>query len=459
MVSSKLLKRVYMHIFLPLLLTISLSAVLCQCQTMNIIAQKMPIKRTDANVSIDVARTQSTSQFNTGVSYTENDDVSYLTSKGQLLQAALTFQNVPLMGWGADNPEPVPGIYNWSSLDARVQLMRDTHATKIITLCCAPTWMFDSAWVGRTDWNRLETAPTPEHFADFANLTQQVALRYKDVQYFQVWNELKGFYNAALNRWDYEGYTTMYNMVYDAIKAVRPDAKIGGPYIVMDTWADPDAGGWPPHDPTLLRQPWGTIDQRSLDTLSYWLAHKHGADFLLVDGGTGTREGKWVTDDFTAANVFPAIINWIRKQPHGGATLPVGFAEWYPNVSQNATDINYRNAVFAHDLIVLLKSGYWYALLWGIQGDSLETADSPVALLTNKGQPTDEYYTFKAIKDYFGPGTQLCQTTSSSPNITVLATKVKTILVNHLNTSQSINVNGVQVVLNPYQVKIINTPT
>src|SRR5262249_5447029 len=155
------------------------------------------------------------------------DNVSYTTSGKRLLQSALTYQNVPIMGWGSENPEPSPGSYNWSSLDARVQFMRVTHATKMLTLCCAPTWMFDSSWIGKTDWSRLETAPTLDHYADFAELAQQVALRYKDVVFFQVWNELKGFYGDKLNRWNYEEYTLLYNMVYDAIKAVRPDAKIG----------------------------------------------------------------------------------------------------------------------------------------------------------------------------------------------------------------------------------------
>ena len=174
----------------------------------------------------------------------------------------------------------------------------------MISLCCSPTWMFDAGWVGRTDWNRLETAPLPSHFADYANLAKQVALRYPDVQYFQVWNELKGFWNDSLNRWDYEGYTALYNMVYDAIKSVRPTAKIGGPYIGVDMG-----------------------DKRTLDVISYWLAHKHGADFIVLDGGYDTQNA---VDDFTDAHYFIQVARWLRHQPHGGSTLPFGWAEWYP---------------------------------------------------------------------------------------------------------------------------------
>ena len=71
--------------------------------------------------------------------------------------------------------------------------MRGTGGTKIITLCGAPDWM-KGGKAGQTDWNKLEVAPTPNHYADFAQLAKQIALRYPDVQYFQVWNELKGMW-------------------------------------------------------------------------------------------------------------------------------------------------------------------------------------------------------------------------------------------------------------------------
>lgn len=50
-------------------------------------------------------------------------------------------QNQALMGWGAGNPEPSPGTYDFSDLDRRVAFIRSTGATPVITLCCAPDWM------------------------------------------------------------------------------------------------------------------------------------------------------------------------------------------------------------------------------------------------------------------------------------------------------------------------------
>ena len=78
--------------------------------------------------------------------------------------------------------------------------------------------------------------------------------------------------------------------------------------------------------------------------------------------------------------------------------------------------------------------------------------------MTSNGQPTVEYDTIKALKDYFGSGTQLFKTTASSSNITVLASRAKTMLVNHLGTSQPVTVNGTTVKLATYQVSVIDTP-
>jgi hypothetical protein len=147
-----------------------------------------------------------TNRLALGVTHTQHSfdawgDPLAVASGRALLRDASVYQNQHLMGWGALNPEPAPGVFNWDSLDRRVQLMRDTGAVGVITLCCAPDWM-KGGQAGATDWSALTTAPLPEHYRDFAELARQVALRYPDVKYFQVWNELKGFWNDAENRWN-----------------------------------------------------------------------------------------------------------------------------------------------------------------------------------------------------------------------------------------------------------------
>ncbi len=77
----------------------------------------------------------------------------------------------------------------------------------------------------------MEERVADEHVRDFANLCRAVAQHYPQVEYFQIWNEFKGYW--AKGGWDVERFTLMYNAVYDAVKAVRPDAQIGGPYLSL----------------------------------------------------------------------------------------------------------------------------------------------------------------------------------------------------------------------------------
>lgn len=244
-----------------------------------------------------------------------------------LLQAAAVFQNQHMMGWGANNPMPEPGVYNWSSLDARVQTMRETGATMVLTLCCAPGWMRPAGY--EADWTYLEVAPDPARLQEFVNLTVAVAQRYPDVRYFQVWNEFKGMWSTSpgctpsacgKNRWDYERYTTLYNAVYDGIKAVRPDALIGGPYIVMSTYSQPFS-----YTGT-ISGPYGYMDQRVLNAISYWLENKHGADFMVLDASSKNKDNVWLTNEYAQAQKFNDIVAWVRQQPSGGGNVayPLG---------------------------------------------------------------------------------------------------------------------------------------
>ena len=417
-------------------------------------------------VTIQYSSFDFTSNMAIGATHNQSDadywnNPGAVASAKQLLQASLTYQNQQIMGWGADDPEPLPGVYDWRSLDARVQLMRSTQATIVLTLCCAPGWMRPLGY--QDDWRYLETAPDPSHVQDFAQLAQLIALRYPDVTYFQVWNELKGMWSTSpgatpgidnLNRWDYERYTTLYNAVYDAIKYVRPDAQLGGPYVVMDSDGNSYAMSNP--GPTYA---WGTLDQRPLDVITYWLKYKHGADFITVDGGSSNKDGVWLIDEFAAAQKFVDVYNWIRKQPNGGTKLPIWWAEWYAGYPSNtARNLDYYNALITSGEIYTAMSGAAVLLMWEPQGDA-SGFSLPEGIWTDTGkqeggQPTKHYYALVAFKAYFGPGTRLYKTTASTEDVTVIASSVKMMLVNHLATQQIVVVNDSSFTLNPYQVLV-----
>ncbi len=420
-------------------------------------------------ISVALSSPVGVSNLETGATHTENDVDPYANSRAmvsarRLLQSSLFYQNQAIMGWGADDPEPAPGVYNWSSLDARVQLMRETHARMVLTLCCAPGWMRPPGY--QDDWSNLEVAPAPDHVQDFANLAQAVALRYPDVAYFQVWNEFKGMWSTSpgatpgiedSNRWDYERYTTLYNAVYTAIKQVRPRDLVGGPYITMASVGN--RVGAALAGPSYV---WGTFDERSLDAIKYWLMHKDGADFITVDGSSANGDGVWLTNPFVAVQKFIAVTRWIRTQPDGGATLPIWWAEWYTGHPSIAGSLNYYNALMAAAEIATVQSGAAAALIWSPQGNA-RGFSYPEGIWTNPfraggGQATPYYATSYAFMHYFGPGTWLYKTTTSTINVSVIASATKTLVVNRLSWVQEIIVNGIAYYLNPYQVIVIRTP-
>ena len=138
------------------------------------------------------------------------------------------------------------------------------------------------------------------------------------VDYFDVWNEMKGFWNSPANTWNYQAYTDMYNDVYQAIMAVRPDARIGGPYAPVGAGT---AASVPEH--SSISGGFGVVDQRSLDVLTYWLQHKVGAQFISMAGGpAATPESA-----FASSQYFVAVTNWLRslsnKTYPGADTLPL----------------------------------------------------------------------------------------------------------------------------------------
>lgn len=400
----------------------------------------------DVTVRVNTSAPTVVNKMAFGATITQ-DSRALFTDKGkQLLRSSLGMMNVQIMGWGADNPEPSPGEYSWKTLDQRVQLMRATGSEKMITFCCAPDWM-KGGDEGDTDWSELEMAPLPSHYDDYAKLAQRVAQRYPDVQYFQVWNELKGFWNDSKNRWDYEGYTTLYNKVYHAVKEVRPDAKIGGPYVVV-----PSSSHYPDSQPAI-----NALNKRALDVISYWLAHKDGGDFIVLDGGPSPEDeifDEELKNEFAAGQYFIDVATWVQKQPNAQG-LAIGWAEWYPAASQKWDDLQHINAVVANDMIYTMNSGAAYALMWGAQGDNDGIA-RPLGIMDKQGQPTPLYDTARAVKEAFPPGTQLYHIEVSRPEMVIaLASRTQALLVNKTDQALTVDVNNMRTTLDPYQVSAL----
>jgi hypothetical protein len=362
----------------------------------------------------------------------------------ELLQQVAVYQNQHIMGFGALNPEPRPGVYNWASLDRRVQLMRDTGAIPTITLCCAPDWM-KGGQPGETDWSKLEVAPLPEHYDDFAELARQVALRYPDVKYYFVWNELKGFWKPQLNNWDYVSYTTFYNKVYDALKSVDPTIQVGGPYLVIEGTGS-ETGQWWSEAP---------IRARNRRVIEYWLEHKHGADFLAVDKGVRDFQD---TNEYNEAEylALTPFFGDVTRQLRQMTDLPIWWVESY--FVHHAQKRQFEAVGLASMLYHQLKAGATVSMRWAPQAQPNDTVGQNFftdTMVAGGGQALPPYYVYKAFHDHFGPGTKLYRTSSTSPEVEVLASATKTLLINKSSTSITVDLNGTSIQMNGYEVRVL----
>lgn len=364
-----------------------------------------------------------------------------------VLSATATYQNQHIFGWGALNPEPSPGRYDWSTLDRRMQLIRSTGGTPVITLCCAPDWM-KGGRPGETDWRRLEEAPSPQHYGDFAALAAAVARRYRDVRYFQVWNELKGFWNNTLNRWDYEGYTRLYNAVYDAVKAVDPSLQIGGPYVVIDTWHDPAAGG----HASDLNGACGVVDQRGLTVLQYWLTHKRGAQFVSIDASSSPRDGG-ATDTATAVQTFEVLTRWVRQR----TSLPIWWSEFHAGDVKPGRDQEHVAGAVA-SLLRMAAAGASVALIWQPQRETRRNVTSQPALWTSTevsggGQPLPYAAAIAHMQSILADRAAAEPVTWPRAEVGVLRGRDAVLAVNVGDTDITVPVNGTRLRLGAHEVR------
>lgn len=409
------------------------------------------------------------SEFVTGTTITQNTlfgDPTAIQNGQTAIYNSSSFVNQHLMGFGTLNPEPYTDQYDLTSLIERIGvnngIVKDAE-TIVLTACCAPDWM-KGGQQGDSFVLPIEDAPLTQYYDDYAELVAYVVQQpeFVNVKYVQVWNELKGFYIDDENVWDSVGYTNLYNAVYDAVKNVRDDIMIGGPYVVLDSWANgfykSNVGG-----------SWGGYDWRSLQVLNYWLREKNGADFIVVDGHSSNRDSQPAgVDQWEMTDKFADFMTWLRAHPNADAqNLPVWWAEWYVHTDDPNAGALETNALMTVALMKLVKSGVSTALHWSAQGDPTgfisDEFTHQLALFNSTfevggGQPTIFHTVQKYIQDYFSNGTSLIEVCSDNVNIDLLASTDKIILVNKSNSNQSVSIGGISNTLTPYQVLLIDTP-
>jgi hypothetical protein len=405
-------------------------------------------------VTVDRNVQVGTSQLSLGVTHTQQTviggDPTATAGARSLLKQAVSYQNVFIYGWGSTNPEPSPGVFDWTSLDHRIAMIRAMSATPIISLCCAPDWMTALGTNTSTYCNGSYNGclpPAPAHYHDFADLARRIALRYPDVTHYVVWNEMKGLYQGAANQWDLVSYTAMYNAVYDALKAVNPRIQVGGPYLTIQGTGT-NTGPW---------YTWAPVTRPNVQALEYFLQYAHGVDFVALDRNVHDYHDPTNYTDaekLALTHYFGDVVTQVRSLTN----LPIWYSE--PHFAgHQAGGLLFQGAGNASMLLHDVQAGAAASLNWEPEPQANPIIDDCLYTSTHQaggGQPFPTYYSYRAIHDYFPPGTALYQSTSSSPDVEVLASATHTLLINKTPGSLPVTVNGTVITLGKYEVRVLD---
>ncbi len=419
-------------------------------------ATATPTASAEVTITIDRSRAVGVSQLSTGVTHTKEGlgtqgDPTAIARAKSYLSAATVFQNRHIYGWGARNPNPAPGVYDWTDLDAYMASMRSMGTTPVLTLAMAPDWMTNAPQPNPTGEPLYDPfyPPTPAHYDDFAQLARQIARRYPDVKYYQVWNEMKGF------AFPYTEYTPFYNKVYDALKGVDPSIQVGGFYLTLTgNSGNPDA----------------PLGQWELDLFDSWLKNAHGADFVSLDGALSHFVTPYDGPAPQPAQLLAITYRYeaMTRQIRARTSLPLWWSEDYldPNEGRKATYASdaFQAAGLASNLYHELLGGASVSLRWGPLGNqyfgdiggnpNIESLLSPVAK-ADGGQPYPNYAVYLAFHQYFGPGTRLYASTSTSTDVEVLAQDTVALVINKRNAPVTVSVNGAVITLAAYEVRLL----
>ncbi|MCL2285216.1 MAG: hypothetical protein FWC32_02505, partial [Firmicutes bacterium] len=393
----------------------------------------------------------------------------------QLLADLRPVHNQHIMGWGAPNPWPSrDAAMNFGYLRDRVDQFIEINgegAEIWFTLCQAPGWMKASG----NDWN-MDEAPLPEYEEDFAYLARQIAIAFPEVTGFQVWNEFKGMWCSVLNGWDHVRYTRLYNKVYAAIREVRPDAIIGGFYIVVDGDGSFNEG----FVDVSNRNTRAPLDARTTVPLRYFLENAINVDYLLVsrwnvDWQNQLRLNPTYEQAMVLTKYFGTVIADMLEiaAEFGYYDIPFGWAEFYGSFNNTPVNSQYIGAHYAsiyYNMIMGARGREQTALLWmetenggGQRGQINHAIFTHTNAAETGGLPTPHFFAVQKLTNYFPPGTMLYEVKITSEDIEperighkleVLVSATHAYVINKTNSDITVVLNGETLELAPFAVEV-----
>jgi hypothetical protein len=122
---------------------------------------------------------------------------------------------------------PAPNQYNWTKLDAAVDMIRATGATPLMNIAFKPRVLFP---------NIDESVTDPTDYDAWEKLISAMVAHYRErgseVKYWEIANEPDiGESGGCPYKFTPEGYARYYSHTALAIRKADPEAKIGGPAL------------------------------------------------------------------------------------------------------------------------------------------------------------------------------------------------------------------------------------
>ncbi len=345
--------------------------------------------------------------------------------------------------------------------------------------------------------------PVPPHWSQVDNYAKYVAAfvdRYQ-IDVVQEHNENKGEWigstmpagsvlvppgsglpqapGGTTNRWAMEQHTYRFNKVYAAVKAVRPQCKVIGPYTVTRTYTDPNntdsANDAFPKD---LHGPWGNADWEAMRMVMYHLEHAAGIDAICLDTKTSSNDKSILPEyEWDGLQKIPDWIEWLDKlaaydpAKYGRAKdAEVWFAEAYSRVIGGLTTGNHQRAaaIDAYSYVkYVLPNRVAGWMRWQTEGER-GVADSAqahsISLWHAKGsakslQPTEAVPVYAGLVEHFAPGTPLYTVTVDHPDVTGIASDKVLCLVSRTAIPVDVIYAGLVGTLAPYQVRFFAVPS
>ena len=278
-------------------------------------------------------------------------------------------------------------VYDWKKIDQLYDDLLARHIKPFVELGFTPKALATSKnsifyWQGNT------SHPDPAGWRDLVSaFTRHIEERYgkEEVRswFFEIWNEpnLSGFWEAA----DQQAYFALYDSTSNAIKAIDPLLRVGGPSTAGAAWV-----------PEFLAHV-----QQSKAAVDFVSTHTYG-----VDGGFLDENGHNDTKLSASPDAIIGDVRRVRQQVAASPypNLPVYFTEW--STSYTPRDAVHDSYVSAPYILSKLKASqglvqgmsYWtYTDLFEEPGPPTAAFQGGFGLLNRDGIRKPAFFAYKYL--------------------------------------------------------------